>query len=432
MKKIRDIKNIGNNNWIRFTAVFFVTVSVNMLFLNMFPGNIYSDLAFVFAVLFILKLFGFTTVNIFLYSVFYLLLASGVSLMDNYELQYRVLDSISFYVPLFFILSFVNYVYEYRIRGKTGAGKRKNAYLYLFLVFAALFLFSAIFFNQVDIKVHFFNRFLTDRYFREVDTIDAGSKEVYNEMSFSIEYPGDYYILEDYFNVSGRAVDESDVRGSRIDYIAIYADNEPGDGGRLIAGGDHGVGIFELRKSSEGHGFDFKIDSNRLDDGMGRIFVCFHSNNFGWKCEKIPVIVNNEGDVVSKVLEELRDGEFVNARVSEDGEGIIIDEGIGMLKSASFPVDIESGRDYLVSFKIRKLSNLDNRVFFDLMGNGYDDPEQEFSIGHEMIDESYRVVSRFINSGDVPEGVIYFRIFTYSGGSIKVNEPVIYEVEEQG
>jgi len=130
MKKIRDIKNIGNNNWIRFTAVFFVTVSVNMLFLNMFPGNIYSDLAYIFSVLFILKLFGSATVNIFLYSVFYLLLASGLSLMDNYGLQYRILDSISFYVPVFFILSFVNYVYEYRIRGKTGAGKRKNAHTF--------------------------------------------------------------------------------------------------------------------------------------------------------------------------------------------------------------------------------------------------------------------------------------------------------------
>jgi len=96
-----------------------------------------------------------------------------------------------------------------------------------------------------------------------------------------------------------------------------------------------------------------------------------------------------------------------------------------------FKVDIESGKDYLVSFDIKRLSNLNNIVYFDFFGEGYDNSEQEFSLDSDDIGDIYVEVNRIINSGEVPDGDIYFRIFTYSGGSLIVYKPVIYEVEEQ-
>jgi hypothetical protein len=415
--------------WPVFFLVSLIIAVINIALLYMFPGNIYSDIAFVFAVLFIFKLLEFTTVNLLICSVFYLIFSSVVVLIDSYNVSRMFLESMSFYVATFFILAFVNYVYEEKAEKKLD--KRKKIYFYLSIAFVALYLFSAVFFNRVDIKVHFFNRFLADRYFKEVEVVQVDGRKVYNEMIYSVEQPGQYYIIDDYFTVEGWAADESDIEGSRIDYVAVYEGGKPGEG-RFIASCDYGIDRSDIGERFMDPGFTCKIDSNRMDDGIRKLFVYFHSNNFGWKYEEIPVIVNNEESFVfNKVFEELGDGEFVNARISEDGEGIIMDEGSGMLKSAIFPVNIESGKDYFVSFKIRRLSQLDNVVYFDFFGEGYDDPDQEFIIESDDIGVGYKRANRLINSGDVPASDIYFRVFTYSGGSFKIDELAIYEVEER-
>jgi hypothetical protein len=408
------------------SLVIFIVV-INIVLLYMFPGNIYSDIAFVFAVLFIFKLLEFTTVNLLICSVFYLILASVI--VDSYNVSGMFLGRMSFYVVAFFLLAFVNYVYEEKAEKKLD--KRKKIYFYLSIAFVALYLFSAVCFNQVDIKVHFFNKFMSDNYFKEVEVVQVDGRKVYNEMIYSVERPGQYYIIDDYFTVEGWAADESDIRGSRIDYVAVYEGDKPGEG-RFIARCDYGIDRSDLGERFMDAGFTCRIDSNRIDDGIRKLFTCFHSNKFGWKYEEVPVIVNNEGSFVfEKVLGDIGEGEFAGSGLSEDGEGIIFDEGSGMLKSASFKVDIESGKDYLVSFDIKRLSNLNNIVYFDFFGEGYDNPEQEFSLDSDDIMYYYIGVNRLINSGKVPEGDIYFRIFTYSEGSFKVNDPVIYEVKER-
>jgi hypothetical protein len=413
--------------WPLFFLVSLVIVVINIVLLYMFPGNIYSDIAFVFAVLFIFKLLEFTTVNLLICSVFYLILASIVVLIDSYNVSRMFLENMSFYAAAFFILAFVNYVYEEKAEKKLD--KRKKIYFYLSIAFVALYLFSAVFFNRVDIKVHFFNRFMTDKYFKEVEVVQVDGRKVYNEMIYSVERPGQYYIVEDYFDVKGWAVDKSDIEGTKIDYVAVYSDGEPGDGGKFIARCDYGVRRNDPGEKFTDSGFSCKIDSNRIGDGIRDIYVCIHSKFFGWKYEEITIIVNNEGSFVfEEVFMDLREGEFINARISEDGEGIVMEEGSNMLKSASFKVDIESGKDYIVSFKIRALRQLDNIMYFDFFGEGYDDPDQEFSLESNDIGVEYKKVNRFINSGIVPGEDIYFRIFTYSGGSLNVDNPVIYEV----
>jgi len=427
---ITEIKKNGEDfSWPRFFLISVIALVINMFLLYMLPGNIYSDIAFVFAVLFIFKLFRFNTVNILIYSMFYILMASAFVIIDNYSISSRLLGSISFYVPSFFVLAFVDYIYEERAGKKINKKNKGRAYSFLFLAFAVLYLFSAIFFNRVDIKVHFFNRFMTDKYFKEVEVVQVDGRKVYNEMIYSVERPGQYYIVEDYFDVKGWAVDKSDIEGTKIDYVAVYSDGEPGDGGKFIARCDYGVRRNDPGEKFTDSGFSCKIDSNRIGDGIRDIYVCIHSKFFGWKYEEITIIVNNEGSFVfEEVFMDLREGEFINARISEDGEGIVMEEGSNMLKSASFKVDIESGKDYIVSFKIRALRQLDNIMYFDFFGEGYDDPDQEFSLESNDIGVEYKKVNRFINSGIVPGEDIYFRIFTYSGGSLNVDNPVIYEV----
>jgi hypothetical protein len=415
--------------WPLFSLVSLVIAVINIVLLYMFPGNIYSDIAFVFAVLFIFKLLEFTTVNLLICSVFYLILASVVVLFDSYNVSRMFLESMSFYAAAFFILAFVNYVYEKKAEKKSD--KRKKIYFYLSIAFVALYLFSAVFFNRVDIKVHFFNRFMSDKYFKEVEVVQVDGRKVYNEMIYSVELPGQYYIIDDYFTVEGWAADESDIRGSRIDYVAVYEGGKPGEG-RFITRCDYGIDRSDIGERFMDAGFTCQIDSNRIDDGIRKLFVYFHSNKFGWKYEEVPVIVNNEGSFVfERVSGDTGEGKFAGSGLSDDGEGIIFDEGSGMLKSASFKVDIESGKDYLVSFDIKRLSNLNNIVYFDFFGEGYDNSEQEFSLDSDDIGDIYVEVNRIINSGEVPDGDIYFRIFTYSEGSFKINNLDIYEVKER-
>jgi len=419
--------------WPVFFLVSLVIAVINIVLLYILPGNIYSDIAFVFAVLFIFKLLEFTTVNLFIYSVFYLILASVIVLVDSYNVSLVLFDSMSFYVVAFFILSFINYIYENRLEIKLDKGFRQKVYSYLFIIFSALFVFSVVFFNQVDIKLYFFNRFFTDKYFKEIEEVETGGRKIYNEMVFSIETPEDYKIIDDYFDVKGWAADESDIEGSRIDYVGIYSDKAPGDGGRFITRCGHGLSRPDLREEFADSGFYCRVDSNRIGDGIRKLFVCFHSNKFGWKYEEVPIIVNNEGSFVfNEVFKDIREGEFTNARISEDGNGIIIDEGSNILKSAIFQVNIESGKDYLVSFKINRLSQLDNIVYFDFFGEGYDNPAQEFSLDSDNIGWVYKRVNRLINPGAVTDGNVFFRVFTYSGGSLKIEDLIIYEVIKPG
>ena len=445
-----DNKEIKRNKrvlkWSEFFWTCLIITFFNILILYILPGNIYSDLSFILIVFFAFKLMGFTSRNIFLYGIFYFLLASVIVVSNNYALSHKLLDSISFYMLAFFILSFITYVYEDRFERKINFRKKTKVYSYLLLSFIILFLFSAIFFNRVDIKVHFFNKFFTEKYFQGIDVVQVDGKDIDYEINFSAEVsgnyymmaPGDYYVVDNYFKVIGRAIDESDIGGSKIDYVGIYLDSGPQDGGRFIARCDHGIEIedtdTEIGERFEGKGFTCQIDSNKIEDGIRKLYIYFHSNNFGWKYEELDLIVKNDNSSVFNEIfvQNEENAEFQYAGFSEDGEEIVIEEGMNILKYAMFPIDIKSGRDYLVSLEIKKLSDLDNNIYFDFLGDGYDDPEQEFTVESSHIHDRYIKVNHLIDSGSVPPGEdIYFRIFTSSSGSLKIEDLVIYEVVDQ-
>ncbi|MFC2145059.1 hypothetical protein ACFLQQ_01885, partial [Actinomycetota bacterium] len=407
----------------------------NILILYLLPGNIYSDLAFVFIIIFAFKLLGFTSINIFLYSIFYFLIASTIVIIDNYNLSHTLLDSVSFYVPALFILAFLTYIYESRFERKLNSIKKRKAYSYLFFSFLILFLFSAIFFNRVDIKVHYFNRFQTEKYFQETEVIQVDSKDIYNEMNFEVETPGDYYVIDDYFTIEGWAFDKSDIKGSKIDYVAVYAGNGPQEGGVFLGSCDYGIRRADIG-AREGDtfvnsGFTTQIDSNKIQDGIRKLYIYFHSNNFGWKYKELDLIINNNDSFIFEKIFALdgEEAEFEYSNISLDGEEMIIDEGVNVLKSIKFPVNIESNQDYLIGFKLKRLSSLDNSLNFDFFGEGYDDPGQEFSLEGDYISENYKKTNLMINTGNIPSGIdTYFRIFTSSSGSIQIEDLVIYKV----
>jgi len=121
-------------------------------------------------------------------------------------------------------------------------------------------------------------------------------------------------------------------------------------------------------------------------------------------------------------------GEFQNSRLSKDNKEIIIGEGKQKLKLCKMPITIESDKDYIISFKIKKVKDLNNVISFDFFGEGYDRPEQEFSLKSTDIGKDFKQVNIIINSGEVPYATkIYFRIFTYADGGAIIRELEIYD-----
>jgi len=418
----------------RFVVVFIILTFFNLLVLYFLPGNICSYIIFVLVVVFVFKFLGLNSINILLCSIFHLMIAFIVELSKSHNFSYRLLGGLSFYVLALPVLATLVYVYEEKLEEKIEFKERKKFYLYFSLFLIAAFLLTSISLNITDVKVYFFNKFFSEKYFNEIDSLEVKGESIPNEMDFLIEKPGSYYLINGILSFEGWAIDDSNIPGTKIDYVGIYIDNKPQDGGEFIARCEYGIGredVAEARGDEfKNSGFICEIDSNKIEDGLRDFYVYFHSNNFEWKYEKLELFIRNKDSFLFEDIldKKNKDIELRYSKISEDGEEIAIEEGEKVLKYIKFPVDIESDSDYLVSFKIKKIKNLDNFIHFDFFGEGYS-LEQDYGVEHTFIDEEYKKVKKLISVGNVPSGKdIYFRIFTYSGGSAKIEELAVYKI----
>jgi len=273
------------------------------------------------------------------------------------------------------------------------------------------------------------------KYFKEIEELNVKGQNISNGIDFSIDTPNNYSIIYDTFTVEGWAIDTSDIEGAAIDYVGIYLDNKPQDGGKFISKCEYGIVRDDIENARgqkyKNSGFYCQIDSYKIGEGVKKLYVFVHSNYFGWKYDTVDIFVYHYNDYVLKDIidQENECIEYNYATISKEDGSIIIEEGNNVLKYVKFPVILESGYDYLVTFEMAKTSNLNNSVNFDFYGNGYDNPEQEFNISYELIAENYKRVNRLINSGDVPQNAdSYFRIFTDSSGSITIKDLHIYKI----
>lgn len=395
-------------------------------------------MAFCLLVFFVFKMLGFSSVNFYIYSVAYLIIASVVVLINNYILLLRWLDSLSFYVSSLFVLATLVYIYEWKLEKKITLVKRKRVYSCFSLFLMASFLFTSIFLNLTDIKVYFFNNFYKEKYFNEIDMIEVNGEDIYNEMDFLVETPGDYNIINGIFTIEGWAIDESEIPGTKIDYVGIYFDNKPQDGGEFVSRCKYGIKREDISEAKgekfKNSGFLYRMDSNKIEDGLRKFYIYFHSNNFEWKYDTLELLINNKDSFVFEDIldKKNKDIEFKYSNISEDGNIIVMEEGENVVKYIKFPVNIESGQDYWIGFRIKEITNLDNYIHFDFYGDGYDNPEQEFSVEHTHIDKIHKEIRQLINVGNVsPNANVFFRIYTYSKGSVEITNLKIYKVSRK-
>ncbi|MDD3819565.1 MAG: hypothetical protein PHG41_07025 [Actinomycetota bacterium] len=433
-----------NNNflkpggWSRFAIICTVLILLNLLIFYFLPGNIYLYLAYTLIVIFIFKVSGFSSKHIFIFSFIYLMLASIIKLTGNCILAHRWLDGLSFYVLSLPVTATLTYIYEEKLEGKISYKKRNRAYFYLSLFSIFIFMFSLVFVNRVYFEVCFFNKFYTEKYFNGEEILRVNGEDVYNKMCIQIETPHNYEVIDGIFTVEGWAIDESKIPGTKIDYVGVWMDNKPAEGGKFICRCDYGIDREDVSKSKgdeyKKSGFYCEIDSNKFEDSLRKFYVYYHSNNFGWKYDVLELFINNKESFIFEGIlgpdGANKEIEQEHSSIVEDKRKIILEEGEGVLKYVKIPINIKSGQDYLVSFDIKRTStHLDNDIFFDFFGDGYDNPAQEFKIEHTFIDRDYKKINRLINSGDVPDGTdVYFRVFTYSGGSVKIENLAIYRV----
>ena len=178
-----------------------------------------------------------------------------------------------------------------------SSSKKRVAYLYLSVIFVAAYLFAVAFTNITTMKVYFFNRSNSEKYFNEIESLNVKGKDISNEMYLSLEAPERVPLVNGQFTIEGWAIDESKVPGAKIDYVGVYLGGAHGDGGLPLSRCDYGIYRRDVGKikGSEfnNSGFYCTLDSNRIEDGLVKLYIYFHSNKFAWKYDTFEIFVNN-------------------------------------------------------------------------------------------------------------------------------------------
>lgn len=122
--------------------------------------------------------------------------------------------------------------------------------------------------------------------------------------------------------------------------------------------------------------------------------------------------------------------ELFDCRLSQDLKTITFESDKDGLKLFQYPVKIEEGANYLIEFDIVAKDNIKDTMQVDFYGQGYDNPEQEFSIKPDEIKIGEKIkISKVINASDIPDdNNIFFRIFTYSPLKADITNLNIYKI----
>ena len=225
--------------WIKFVIAWTLFLIFNLLILYFYPRNIYIDLTFVLAVFFTFKFLRLSSINIFLYGISYLWLAFIIIFFRNSILSHRLIDSITFYIPCFFILSFMLYLYEEKIENKITFRKRKISYICLFCIFSVLFIFLFISFNleQPSTKIiingtkQSINRlFNKQEYYSKKEFIIIDGEKVKEKITIFAYSSKQGIPFSEKIKINGWAIEKNSKYDSGIDRIEFFLDGKPGEG----------------------------------------------------------------------------------------------------------------------------------------------------------------------------------------------------------
>lgn len=249
-----------------------------------------------------------------------LLVAAFFILIDFLEKELLILNGLFFLIcPLFLLFGkfdFSNYIalnivslsllyaaiYLFREKlisihgGFKNNLKRLLKYILIFL--SIIFIIITVFVNKKETSEVFLRILNPAEYYKEIDEIELGGREYINEIRVNIENPKDGAEVSGFFAVEGWAADLSGIEDVNIDEIDVFLNGEPWDGGIFLTRVDAKIRREDIaEKYGEKYkdaGYYTEINSKRLKNGLHDIYVYVHSNHFGWKCNVVEILVNNQ------------------------------------------------------------------------------------------------------------------------------------------
>lgn len=225
--------------WFKFLVAWILFLGFNLLILYFYPRNIFIDITFVLLVFLTFKFLWLSSINVFLYGISYLWLAFIAVFFRNSILSYKLIESITFYIPCFFILSAIGFIYEEKVEKRITFSKKKISYLLLFLFFSAFFIFLFISFNlgQPSTKIiinntkELINRtFYKEEYYskKEFEIIDGEKKK--EEITISADSANQGNPVSGKTNINGWAMERNSKYDTGIDRVEFFLDGKPGEG----------------------------------------------------------------------------------------------------------------------------------------------------------------------------------------------------------
>jgi hypothetical protein len=165
---------------------------------------------------------------------------------------------------------------------------------------------------------------------------------------------------------------------------------------------------------------------------VSSFFLISHSFEYYGRGNRL-VEMDQGGDLILD-FDDLWDGEFVHISLIENNEEIVFEgeQGVKSRKKFFLPIDIESNRDYLISFEVKKTMDISKGLEFGFNGWIGEDEVKLYRIVEPVdIGWDYIPVKMVVNPGTLPDdaGNIYFSMVTETHGEIVVRGLRVYEAE---
>ena len=262
---------------IKFALAWILFLGFNFLILYFYPRNIYIDISFVLVVFFTFKFLRLSSINIFLYGASYLLLVILLIFFRNYILSYRLIDSITFYIPCFFILASLGFIYEEKIENKITFKKKKISYLCLFCVCSVLFIFLFVSFNlETPITKIIVGRtkgsinriFNKQEYYSKKEFVIIDGEKVKEKITISAKSTNQDNSVSGKIKIEGWALEKNSKYDSGIDRIEFFLDGKPGEGKYLGKFSQNYAAELETKRFIKNLYFNFYdrlLNSNELN-----------------------------------------------------------------------------------------------------------------------------------------------------------------------
>ena len=303
--------------WIKFVIAWILFLGFNFLILYFYPRNIYTDISFVLVVFFTFKFLKLSSINIFLYGISYLWLDFIIIFFRHSILYHRLIHSVTFYVPCFFILATIGFIYEEKIEKKITFRKKKISYLCIFCVFSVLFIFSFVNFNlEVPITKIIVNNtkiivnntkeaanrtFNKEEYYSKKEFVIIDGEKLKEKITISaysskqgIPFPGK-------IKIEGWALEKNSKYNTGIDKIEFFLDGKPGEGKYLGKFSQNYDAESETKKFIKNLYFNFYNRSPSKDE------LSFWAMNLEWNIMSYYDVLNsfvNNSKILGKNLSE--------------------------------------------------------------------------------------------------------------------------------